>query len=316
MASISKVDSGDSSQLPIIDIVIPYYNSFEYLKNSIASVLDQSFTNFRLIIVDDGTGNPKTQEFLLKLNDSRVVYMKNLKNLGISRNFEKSRNLISAKWGMILGHDDKLLPGYLDEVLKKAENYPSAGVIQPKVEVINCDGLQISTLIDTMKKTLRAITMVIARRRISNSLDTLVQPKLALKMLLIGDFLYFPTIIWRNEHLQGHAFRTDLEVTMDIELLANLFKSGSGLLLIQTRLAQYRRHDNSKSGNPKLKLSRLTEEKNLYQELSRTLECGIAVKVLAALHLSTRGYCLLESCRAIARMKFGLSRKYLLLSLL
>ena len=315
MASIYKVDSGDSSQLPIVDIVIPYYNSFEYLKNSIASVLGQTLTNFRLIIVDDGTGDLKTQEFLLKLDDPRVVYMKNLKNLGISRNFEQSRNLISAKWGMILGHDDKLLPGFLDEVLTKAENYSSAGVIQTKVEVINSDGLQISTLIDTMKKLLRALTIVVARRRISNSLDTLIQPDLALKMLLIGDFLYFPTIIWRNEHLQSHAFRTDLEVTMDIELLANLFKGGSGLLLIQSRLAQYRRHEDSKSGNPKLKLSRLTEEKNLYRELSRTLDCGRAVKVLAALHLSTRGYCLLESCRAMSRMKFRLSRKYLSLSL-
>ena len=300
---------------PLIDIILPYFEGHEHFMESVLSVLAQTESNLRLTVIDDGKDDPKTQEFLVKLNDPRVVYIKNLKNLGISRNFEKSRNLISAKWGMILGHDDKLLPGYLDEVLKKAENYSSAGVIQPKVEVIDSDGLQISTLVDIMKKLLRTITIVIARRKISNSLDTLVKPDLALKMLLIGDFLYFPTIMWRNEHLQSHAFRTDLEVTMDIELLANLFKSGSGLLLIQTRLAQYRRHDNSKSGNPKLKLSRLTEEKNLYRELSRTLNCGRAVKVLAALHLSTRGYCLLESCRAIVRMKFRLSRKYLLLSL-
>jgi cellulose synthase/poly-beta-1,6-N-acetylglucosamine synthase-like glycosyltransferase len=51
MASISNVESGDSSHLPIVDIVIPYYNSFEYLKNSIASVLGQTLTNFRLTII-------------------------------------------------------------------------------------------------------------------------------------------------------------------------------------------------------------------------------------------------------------------------
>jgi GT2 family glycosyltransferase len=300
---------------PLIDIILPYFEGHEHLKECVSSVLAQTESNLRLTVIDDGNDDPRTQKFLVELHDPRVVYIKNYKNLGISRNFEKSRKLISAKWGMILGHDDRLHPGYLDEVLKKAEKYSSAGVIQPKVEVIGANGSQITTLVDTIKKILRRITIVVARRRISNSSDTLVQPDLALKMLLIGDFLYFPTIVWRNEHLQSHAFRTDLEVTMDIELLAKLFESGSGLLLIKTRLAQYRRHDKSKSGNPKQKLSRLTEEKNLYRELSRTLNGGRTVRALATLHLSTRGYCLLESCRAITRLKFRLSIKYLSLCL-
>jgi len=61
-------------QSPLVDVVIPYYNGFDYLKLAIASVLAQSFRNFRLIVIDDGTSDDRAEKYIQELNDSRIIY--------------------------------------------------------------------------------------------------------------------------------------------------------------------------------------------------------------------------------------------------
>ena len=317
MASISKVDSGDSNQLPIVDIVIPYYNGFEYLKNSIASVLGQTLTNFRLIIIDDGTDDPQTAKYIEELKDSRINYISNPVNIGLAGNFERSRLIISSKWGVILGQDDLLLPNYLEEMTCAATNFPNVGIIQPIVEVINDNGEVIQTTVDTVKSFIRVCTRLVARGwRPSRSSEAIfVSPEIASKAIMVGNFLYFPTLMWENTFLSSHQFRQDLEITLDIELIVNLFQMGAGLLLVEKPLAQYRRHSASKSGIPEQKIHRLSEEVSLYKELAQTLKGGKPLKFLAYLHPSTRLHALAECLSSITKLRFSDALKFFILVL-
>ena len=302
---------------PVVDVVIPYYNGFEYLKLAISSVLTQSFKEFRLTVIDDGTGDIRVEKYIKELNDSRITYECNPKNLGLQGNFEKSRLTISAEWGVILGHDDLLLPDYLMEMLAKAEKFPSSGIIQPLVDVINYDGKVINTLVDSAKKQIRNLTIFVTRLRHLKSWrneDTLVPSELAIKAIMIGDFLYFPTLMWKNEYLRRHKFRQDLYVTLDIEMIISLLQAGADLLLIDKPLAQYRRHSASTSGNPDNKISRLSEETALYAEFSRVFKGNRTLWLLSTLHLSTRFYSLVESIKAISQFKFRLAVKFLTLA--
>ena len=317
MASISKVDSGDSTQLPIVDVVIPYYNSFEYLKNSIASVLDQTLANFRLTIIDDGTGDPQTAKYIGELKDSRINYISNSQNIGLAGNFEKSRLTISSKWGVLLGQDDLLLPNYLEEMTCAAINFPNAGIIQPIVEVINDKDEVIHTTVDTIKSFIRVCTRLLAKgwRPPRSNEAIFVSPALASKAIMVGNFLYFPTLMWDNTYLRNHRFRQDLEITLDIELIVNLFQMGSGLLLVEKPLAQYRRHSASKSGIPEQRIHRLSEEVSLYKELAQTLKGGKPLKFLAYLHPSTRLHALVECLSSITKLRFSDAFKFLILVL-
>jgi glycosyltransferase involved in cell wall biosynthesis len=296
-----------ASPVPIVDIVIPYYNGFEYLQKSISSVLNQTFTNFRLLVIDDGTGDPRTSKYIEGLKDSRIIYISNSINIGLSENFEKSRLAISSKWGVILGHDDLLLPNYLEEMLSVADIFPTAGIIQPVIEVINHNGEVIGTTIDFVKKVIRSSTIFFAKRQhhsIWSNEAILVSPSLASKAIMVGDFLYFPTLMWKNSFLSKHPFRRDLEITLDIELIVHVLQMGADLLLVEKPLAQYRRHDSSKSGNPERKIYRLREETELYRELGRTLKSDKLTKLLAFLHPSTRLHAIVECLKSVTKLKF------------
>ncbi len=314
---IDKAQSHSAKQFPLVDVVIPYYNGFEHLKIAILSVLAQSFKDFRLIVIDDGTNDIRVEKYINELNDPRITYKYNPVNLGLPGNFERSRLSISAKWGVILGHDDLLLPEYLKEMLARAEKFPSSGIIQPNVVVINDRGEVIHTLVDTAKKQIRNFTIFLAKFRKLKSWrneDTLVPSKMATKAIMVGDFLYFPTLMWKNAYLSNHEFRQDLNVTLDIEMIISLFQSGADLLLVGKPLAQYRRHNASKSGIPELRINRLSEESTLYGEFSRTFADDKPLRILSSLRLSTRMYALLECLKAASQLNFQLAGRFLILA--
>lgn len=83
----------------LVSVVLPAYNAELYLKEAIDSVLSQTFTDFELIILNDGSID-RTEEIILSYNDSRIVYVKNEKNLGLIGTLNKGINL--AKVNILL----------------------------------------------------------------------------------------------------------------------------------------------------------------------------------------------------------------------
>jgi glycosyltransferase involved in cell wall biosynthesis len=73
---------------PLVSVIIPTYNRKNFLKIAIDSVLNQSFNNFELLIIDDGS-NDSTEELVKSFKDQRIRYFKLDKNYGPSyaRNF-------------------------------------------------------------------------------------------------------------------------------------------------------------------------------------------------------------------------------------
>ena len=64
-----------------ISIIMPTYNRERLVLRSIQSILDQTYTNWELIIVDDGSTD-STQQVVQSVNDQRISYIKNQKNMG------------------------------------------------------------------------------------------------------------------------------------------------------------------------------------------------------------------------------------------
>jgi len=99
---------GLPSEPPIVSVTICTYNRADFLVDSIKSTLNQTFENFELIIVDDGSTD-HTQETVTSFDDPRIVYFKT-EHQGIphSRNFsvEKSR----GTYVCIMDDDDLMMP--------------------------------------------------------------------------------------------------------------------------------------------------------------------------------------------------------------
>jgi len=92
-----------------ISICIPSYNNEAYIAATINSVLNQSYTNFELIIVDD-CSKDKTWDIINSFNDARIKVYQNEKNLGMHGNWIKVLSLASGEYIKLLCGDDIIYP--------------------------------------------------------------------------------------------------------------------------------------------------------------------------------------------------------------
>lgn len=112
---------------PIVSIVLPTYNRSSRLGRSIRSVLSQTFMNFELIVVDDGSTDD-SQRIVESFNDQRIVLLKHEVNMGGSA----ARNTgIKAATGVFVAFqdsDDEWLPEKLEKQLKLFEKDSSGNL--------------------------------------------------------------------------------------------------------------------------------------------------------------------------------------------
>jgi len=96
---------------PLISIVIPIYNSEKYIQECIDSILVQTFQDFEIIIVDDGSFD-KSIERISSYNDDRIILIKNTHNYIQSLNIGMNR--AQAKYIARMDSDDIMLPNRLE----------------------------------------------------------------------------------------------------------------------------------------------------------------------------------------------------------
>lgn len=100
---------------PAASICIPVYNGAQYLRETILSALSQSFPDFELLIIDDGSDDESVaiiSEF--KCIDSRIVFLRNDKRLGLVGNWNECIKKARGKWIKFIFQDDLLEPNCLE----------------------------------------------------------------------------------------------------------------------------------------------------------------------------------------------------------
>jgi len=115
--------------MPKVSVLIPTYNYARYLGEAIESVLNQTFTDFELIIVDDQSKD-NTDEVVQKyLSDRRVTYHKNPVNLGLVGNFNRALELANGDYIKFLLADDKLDKTLLFKFVSVLDEYPGVSLV-------------------------------------------------------------------------------------------------------------------------------------------------------------------------------------------
>ena len=100
----------------LVSIVMPSYNSEKYINASIESVLNQTYLNWELLIVDD-CSNDKTVEIIKSFKDKRIKFFENEKNSGAAVSRNKALREAKGKWIAFLDSDDLWMPSKLEEQL-------------------------------------------------------------------------------------------------------------------------------------------------------------------------------------------------------
>lgn len=97
-----------------VSVIMPSYNTGEYIKKSIESVIAQTYTNWELIIVDDCSTDNTDDAVRPYLSDSRIFYLKNDKNSGAAVSRNRALREAKGRWIAFLDSDDLWLPQKLE----------------------------------------------------------------------------------------------------------------------------------------------------------------------------------------------------------
>lgn len=102
----------------LVSIIMPSYNTGIYIKDSIKTILHQTYTNWELIIVDDCSTDNTDQIVGMFLKDKRIKYLKNKKNEGAAISRNKALKQAKGEWIAFLDSDDLWEPKKLEKQIK------------------------------------------------------------------------------------------------------------------------------------------------------------------------------------------------------
>jgi teichuronic acid biosynthesis glycosyltransferase TuaG len=181
---------------PLVSIVMTCYNSSSTLKDAIASVKNQSYENWELIFIDDGSTD-NSLKIIKEILDDRIKVYSLGKNYGRGFSYQKGLDVATGKFIMFLDSDDwwysnKILKQI--NYLKKNENVMIVGSGLITTENYNPIGIRCD------KKT----------HNVTNNND-ISDPEIG-----------FATICIRNQILSNYSFDKNLKVAQDIDFLRSL----------------------------------------------------------------------------------------------
>ena len=129
----------------MISVVIPLYNKEKQIAHTLQSVFNQTFQDFEIIIVDDGSTDGSVAE-VEKFSDSRIRLI-HQKNAGVSA--ARNRGIEEAKSDLIafLDADDEWKPEYLATQYHLSQKYPDCNVFACNYEFRNLEGKVTRTII-------------------------------------------------------------------------------------------------------------------------------------------------------------------------
>ena len=207
---------------PLVSVVIPTYNRCHYLQQAIQSVLEQTYSNFEVVVVDDGS-NDGTAEVVAGLYDARVRY---LYQANAGRSTARNRGMAAAKglYLAFLDDDDLYLPHKLAHQVLFLETHPDVDLAGAGVQLIDEHG---------------------AAQGVWRSWEE--QPRLTLLDCLDGCPLIPSTVLFCRRMLDrlDHWFDPEVEPAEDTDFFLRLLHAGCRMAWLPEMVSAYRVHSTS-----------------------------------------------------------------------
>ena len=208
---------------PSVSVVIPAYNSASTLGPTIQSVLNQTFTDLEILVVDDGSKD-NTIEIAKKFGERVRCFVQGNKGAAAARN--KGLSEARGRYVAFLDSDDLWLPNKLETQLSILENNPNIDAVQCGVYLVN-DALQ-----------------VVGANFCNPSQDSLLDFLLFRNLAGISSTL----LIRKEKIIKLFGFREDLVILEDWDFACRLARTGC-LKSLPDFLVLYRQHPKNRSRN-------------------------------------------------------------------
>jgi glycosyltransferase involved in cell wall biosynthesis len=136
-------------KLPLVSVVMATYNGERFLREQMESLLNQSYTNLEIVIVDDASTDttiPILDEYVL--NNNKIRLYKSEVNLGYIKNFEKGILLCKGEYIALSDQDDIWLPEKISRLMDSREDHP---LVYCNSELIDGNGKELGIKLTDLK---------------------------------------------------------------------------------------------------------------------------------------------------------------------
>jgi glycosyltransferase involved in cell wall biosynthesis len=122
----------------LISVLLPVYNAENYIEEAVQSVLDQIYTNFELLLLNDGSTDG-SKEKIKKFEDDRIVYIEH-SNMGLSKTLNKGIKLAKGKYIARMDADDICLPFRFEKQMRYLNKHKNVALLGGGIIVVDKDG--------------------------------------------------------------------------------------------------------------------------------------------------------------------------------
>ena len=127
---------------PKVSVLTPIYNTNPtHLREMIESILNQTFTDFEFLILNDSPDNTEVEKIVKEYakHDKRIKYTKNDRNMGITPSRNKLLKMAKGEYLAIFDHDDVSVPTRLEKEVAYLDKHPYVGVVSGWLEYFGTD---------------------------------------------------------------------------------------------------------------------------------------------------------------------------------
>jgi len=202
---------------PLVSVIIPCYNTAQYIQETLDSVFNQTYQNIEVIAIDDGS----TDNTLQKLNENqknhpqlKVITQQNTYNIIARRNAAKHAK---GKYLIFLDSDDKIASEYVSKCCEVAEQDESIAAVYSKADFFDAKNGQWQL------------------------------PEFKLPDFLYRNCIYISALIRKSEFDKVGGFDENLTQFEDWELYISLIKNGGKLYRLSETLFYYRQREDLSS---------------------------------------------------------------------
>ena len=207
--------------MPKVSVLMPVYNAGQFLARAIDSILSQTFTDWELILINDGSTDD-SESVIAQYEDSRIYYIRNGTNLGLIKTLNRGIDLCQGEYIARMDADDISLPDRLIFQVDFMNKHPNCLMCGTNAAVIDNNGNRTGKI-----------------RNLSGNAF------LQINLLFSTPFVH-PSIMIRKEILEKNRYDDHYKHAEDYELWCRIAKLGK-MANLNKELLEYRWHDSNVS---------------------------------------------------------------------
>lgn len=208
---------------PLVTIGVPFYNPGRYLIECLRSIIEQTYENIEIIVINDGSTD-SSNDYLKIINDKRLIYIEDGRNLGLVGRLNQIIEMANGRYIARMDADDIMHPKRIAKQVEVLENDPTVDVVDTGVVLIDRDSKPIGYLEVPGRK---------------------MQGSKSIQAALKWGVVFHPSVMARTTWFKKNRYDPDYPRAEDRELFLRNFKQNK-IAHIEGRYLFYRIGDETK----------------------------------------------------------------------